>query len=191
MSRVAGVEYVSFEPEKIKVALKSCGVQITKVSALVLGKSPEYISKALSTGRMDTEALKKFCEFLSVKYDDIILTEPKAPKAKPAQVDDNLKTTLDLLLVAMTDVSEQLKKQNELMEEIVTQVKASSVKANRFENAVGQTLSNTIAIKDTLTDIVKQGNERNSALNMVTGRLKDIYENTKPKKTFDNRGKVV
>lgn len=188
MARKSSENYVEFDVNKVRKAVEICGTPGVKLSQFVLGKSPEFISKCLSTGRMEIEALKKLCEFLSLKYDDVLI---EMPEIKSTQKDDNLKTSLDLLLVAMTELTEHVKKQNEMLEEIVTQSKANNVKSNRFENALGQTVSNTIAIKDTLADIVKQGNERNSALNMTTGRLKDIYENTKPKKYYDTKGGKV
>ena len=69
---------------------------------------------------------------------------------------------------------ENQKKMVELMEQMLVEIKALSVKQNRLENALGQIVQNSLIIKDTTDKLHDDNSNIRSTLNLISGRAKDI-----------------
>ena len=62
-----------FDTTVVENAIKICGITKQKLSTMVLDKDASYLSNALSNGKINTESLKKLCEFLSLEFDKTVV----------------------------------------------------------------------------------------------------------------------
>ena len=179
---MATTGFVQFNGEAVKLAIKKMGLTMDKLSTMVLGLDQSYVSKACIQGRIREEHLKKLCDFMSLDYDSVII-KPEPPKPEPKAEPQVTPTSVSLetLVVGLNTVYEQHKETNGMLKELLVEIKALNVKQNRLENALGQIVSNSIAMKEHIVEMKEQNNYLKSQANITNGRLKDLV-NVFPKK---------
>lgn len=157
---------------KLLTAIKKSGITMTKLSVMVLGRGNTYISEALRDKRCNKEDLMKLCSFLDLNYDDVVITEiPKIEVEKtPSEV-----INLDALILGVNQLYQIEKANNELMTQMLEQMKVTNAKLARMENITGQTHANVIQIKDSIKESISVQREEKSSVATMSGRLKDIH----------------
>ena len=175
-------KFVQFKGEELRSAIDKMGLTMNKVSTMILGLDQSYVSKACKQGSMNDIYLRKLCEFFSLDYDSIII-KPEPPKLglEPVMPQNPTTAPLETLIVGLNTVYEQHKETNEILKELLVEIKALNVKQNRLENALGQIVSNSIAMKEHIVEMKEQHNYLKSQANITNGRLKDLV-NVFPKK---------
>ena len=96
---------------------------------------------------------------------------------------------MDTVLVGIQVMYEEQKKTNELISELLKEIKAQNVKMDRVEkristveNAVGQILPKLIIVNDHEEDIVQYLRDIKSSTAILNGRTKDILASVEDKK---------
>ena len=164
--------------DKLSAAIKKSGVTMTKLSKLVLNRGDTYISEDLRDSRCNGDALKKLCDFLDLKCDDIIVPKETATE------DDNsteIKTlsqvvNLDALILGINNLYQIEKDNAETMKQLLEQVRATNIKLGRFENLLGQMHANTIGIKDNTKELENVMRDTKSSVAGIAGRVRDIAQ---------------
>ena len=169
---------VYFDTTAITEALKKTGLTKGKISTMLLGRDQSYLSNATINGKINADDLKKLCDFLSLDYDKtvVVIEESKdAPKKESAIVDaKNNSQQLDLLIVGINKMYETQKAQNELIGNLLVELKATNTKINRLENALGQIVSNAIEVKQNTQNELTAVKEIKSSCATISGRLRDM-----------------
>lgn len=169
-------QYVSINAQMLSEAIKKSGVDQTKLSTMLLGKNNAYISQSITRGTFDKSELQKLCMFLNIDY-DLVVVVPKMLKQETTvnPKEDSLAIPqLETLICGTNFMYENQKKMLELMEQMLVEIKALSVKQNRLENALGQIVQNSLIIKDTTDKLHDDNSNIRSTLNLISGRAKDI-----------------
>lgn len=161
---------VKFNSEIMQKAIKDSGVTMSKLSKLVINRDQTYVSKALTDGKCNKDDLRKLCEFLDVKYDDIIMLD-EATTVKPV-IGNN--ANLDLLIAGLNRLCEIEKANGEKLDNILTEIKSTNTKTNRLENALGQVVGNVIEIKNTENANNGLLKDLKSTGAVISGRLRDM-----------------
>lgn len=161
---------VKFNSEIMQKAVKDSGVTMSKLSKLVINRDQTYVSKALTDGKCNKDDLKKLCEFLDVKYDDVIMLD-EATTTKPV-IGNN--ANLDLLIAGLNRLCEIEKANGEKLDNILTEIKSTNAKTNRLENALGQVVGNVIEIKNTENANNGLLKDLKSTGAVISGRLRDM-----------------
>lgn len=167
-----------FDTTVVESAIKNCGITKQKLSVMVLGKDASYLSTALNTGKINTEVLKKLCAFLSLEFDTIVVVmedkqTPQKEQKQPEVTVQNI-PQLDTLILGLNQLYEMQKLQNEGINNLLEQIKITNTKINRLENALGQIVNHSIAIKDTLTNQYNSVRDIKSSTATINGRVRDI-----------------
>lgn len=172
---------VIINSEKLLAAIKKSGVTMTKLSKLVLNRGETYISEALRNSRCTADDLKKLCDFLDLKYDDIIVPkeiateDDKSTETKtPSQV-----VNLDALILGINNLYQIEKDNAETMKQLLEQVRATNIKLGRFENLFGQMHVSMLAIKENTKDIEGVNRETKSSVAGIAGRVRDLTQQFK------------
>lgn len=161
---------VKFNSEIVQKAIKDSGVTMSKLSKLVINRDQTYVSKALIDGKCNKDDLKKLCEFLDVKYDDVIMLD-ESTTVKPV-IGNN--ANLDLLVAGLNRLCEIEKANGEKLDNILTEIKSTNTKTNRLENALGQVVGNVIEIKNTENANNGLLKDLKSTGAVISGRLRDM-----------------
>lgn len=143
----------------------------TKISEFIMGCDKTYWNYMKSTGRCNKKCLEKLCSYYNLKVDEYTAVE-KPVEAKPTSTGLNV----DTLIVGVNQLYQIEKANNELMTQILEQLKISNTKVNRLENAIGQILANSIQIKESNDDILKENKEVKSSVAIINGRVRDILQ---------------
>jgi hypothetical protein len=83
---------------------------------------------------------------------------------------------METLIVGVGTLYEEQKKTNDLIAQLLIEVKATNAKQNRLENALGQIVQNTIVAKDTASMMLKKETEIKDQMNLISGRTRDIVQ---------------
>lgn len=161
---------VKFNSDAIQKAIKDSSIPMNKLSKLVINRDPTYVSKAVADGKCNKEDLKKLCEFLDVKYDEVIMLDEETT-VKPKVGND---TNVDMLIVGLNKLCEIEAKNAEKLDLILTELKATNTKSNRIENALGQIVGNVIEIKNTENANNGLLKDLKSTGAVLSGRLRDL-----------------
>ena len=81
---------------------------------------------------------------------------------------------LDTLILGLNQLYEMQKLQNEGVNNLLEQIKITNTKINRLENALGQIVNHSIAIKDPLTNQHNSIRDIKSSTATINGRVRDI-----------------
>lgn len=167
-----------FDTTVVENAIKNCGITKQKLSTMVLGKDASYLSNAVNTGKINTELLKKLCEFLSLEFDKtvVVMEDKQTPQKEQKQPEVTVQNIpqLDTLILGLNQLYEIQKLQNEGINNLLEQIKITNTKINRLENALGQIVNHSIAIKDTLTNQYNNIRDIKSSTATINGRVRDI-----------------
>ena len=160
---------VNINSEKLSKAIRDSGISYGKLSKLVLKRGNNYINSCLQKGTINKTDLELICEFLGVKPDKFVI---EVKEENGIQV-----------------MYEEQKKTNELISELLKEIKAQNVKMDRVEkristveNAVGQILPKLIMVNDHEEDIVQYLRDIKSSTAILNGRTKDILASVEDKK---------
>lgn len=178
MRQYASERFVKPNGDKILEGIKKSGITQDKLSTMVLGKNPAYISQSIARGSFDIEQLQKLCQFLGLSYDECIIKDvPKKEEsvAKEGKSADAI-PQLETLIVGMNTMYEMQKEYTEVIKSLLVEIKALNQKQNRLENALGQIVQNSIIIKETENKIADSTNAVRSQINLANGRLKDLVD---------------
>lgn len=172
---------VILNSEKLLAAIKKSGVTMTKLSKLVLNRGDTYISEALRDSRCKADDLKKLCDFLDLKYDEIVVPkETETKKDKPIEVKTPSQVVnLDALILGINNLYQIEKDNAETMKQLLEQVRATNIKLGRFENLLGQMHANTIGIKDNTKELENVMRENKSSVAGIAGRVRDLTQQFK------------
>ena len=173
MGRQGGVltdKVVKFNSEIMQRAIKDSGITMNKLSRLVINRDPTYVSKAMNEGKCNKDDLKKLCEFLDVKYDEVIMLD-ESTATKPVVGND---ANIDLLIAGLNRLCEIEKANGEKLDAVLTEIKATNTKTNRLENALGQVVGNVIEIKNTENANNGLLKDLKSTGAVISGRLRDM-----------------
>ena len=185
---------VKFNVKMLEEKLAENGVSNRKLSSVVLDRSESYIRNCMDRELMGEKELKRLCLFLGVEFDDILYVEPEAVEEISEEVvnEDTAPLTtgnhdyndkIDLLTVGVNTLYEGQCETNNLLKELIRELKITNQKLERvekkvnvIENAVGQTVSKTISMLDTQKDIESHIRDSKSTLAIIKGRTTDIME---------------
>ena len=185
---------VKFNVKMLEEKLAENGVSNGKLSSVVLDRSESYIRNCMDRELMGEKELKRLCLFLGVEFDDILYVEPEAVEEISEEVvnEDTAPLTtgnhdyndkIDLLTVGVNTLYEGQCETNNLLKELIRELKITNQKLERvekkvnvIENAVGQTVSKTISMLDTQKDIESHIRDSKSTLAIIKGRTTDIME---------------
>lgn len=170
---------VKFNVEKLSKAISDSKITGVKLSTMILGKGNTYVSEALRDGRCNADALKKLCEFLDLDYNDIVILDVE--EIKPTDNTSNL----DTLIIGLNQLYQIEKSNNELLVQILEQMKVSNAKVNRLENVIGQIHTNVIQIKEDEKELIGVEREAKSSIATISMRTKDIQQH------INNKGGLV
>lgn len=179
MGAVYSDKVTYFNAEALEKAIKKIGIGKNKLSTMVMGRDASYLSNAITNGRANKEDLKKLCDFLSLDYDSVVIDKPQPetvdkPKSTPKDI-----VNLDALILGVNQLYQIEKTNSETMKEILEQLRVTNTKINRLENALGQTVSNVIEIKNTTNNNNTAIKEIKSSCNTMQGRLRDMINKFK------------
>ena len=185
---------VKFNNDIIAKKLEEKGVSGKKVSSVILERSSNYISSCLKRQLIGEKELKRLCMFLDVNYDDVLIIEPEIVEEKVEEVVKNnavpdstcipdYNDKIDLLTVGINTLYEGQCETNNLLKELIQEIKVTNQKlerveqkVNTIENAVGQTVSKSIMILDTQKNIETHLRDAKSTLAIIKGRTTDIKD---------------
>lgn len=172
---------VMFDSAKLSVAIKKSGITMAKLSTMVLNRGETYVSDALRYSRCKADDLKKLCDFLDLKCDDIIVPkETDLENDKPAEVKTPSQViNLDALILGINNLYQIEKGNAETMKQLLEQVRATNVKLGRFENLIGQMHAGTLAIKENTKEIENVMRENKSSVAGIAGRVRDLSQRFK------------
>ena len=175
---------VKFDSKLLKEKIESNGIGPSKLSSLVLNRAPSYISQACLKESINADDLKKLCKFFDLDYDSLIIKdEPKpAPQKVSSKKETDYGDKLDIMLVGVNTLYETSTTTNELMRELIKELRAVSVKMDRIEkrvgsveNATGQLVAKSVSINEYFEGIEKNIRDAKSSLAIINGRVTDIY----------------
>lgn len=174
-------ETVVFDSDKLLAAVKSSKITRAKLSTMVLNRGDTYISDAIRDSRCNSEDLKKLCDFLDLKYDDIIVPKETATEDdKPTEVKTPSQiVNLDALILGINNLYQIEKDNAEIMKQLLEQVRATNVKLGRFESLLGQMHVSMLAIKENTKDIEGVNRETKSSVAGIAGRVRDLTQQFK------------
>lgn len=162
-----------FDAKKVDDALRAMKLGKNKLSTLVLGRDASYMSGAITSGKCNKDDLKKVCEFLSLDYDSIIITDNEIPKTENPKTPKEV-VNFDALIIGVNQLYQIEKQNGEIMQNILQELKVSNTKTNRLENLIGQIHTNTISIKDNTKEIENVSRETKSGVMTIAGRVRDM-----------------
>lgn len=182
---------VKINSEKLRKALEDFGIPITRLSSMVLNRCNSYISGCLKDQSMAKEDFESLCKFINVKAADYVLTEPspitKAVEKKVEKVSErtveaiDYNNKIDTLIVGLNVLYEEQSNTNQLLTQLLQEIKVSNAKFDRMEkrvgsidNASGQILSKVIGLKEHGEEVDDALVKIKSALNTISGRAGDI-----------------
>ena len=183
---------VNINSEKLSKAIRDSGISYGKLSKLVLKRGNNYINSCLQKGTINKTDLDLICEFLGVKPDKFVIEVKEEKIEKPVVKRESgpavLSKDMDTVLVGIQVMYEEQKKTNELISELLKEIKAQNVKMDRVEkristveNAVGQILPKLIMVNDHEEDIVQYLRDIKSSTAILNGRTKDILASVEDK----------
>ena len=177
MERKGGLkkDTVLIDSDKLLDAIKKSGITMTKLSTMVLGRGVTYISEALRDSRCNLGDLKKLCDFLDLKCDDIVKT-PETPAVADEQKAPAPTINLDALILGINNLYQIEKDNAETMKQLLEQVRATNVKLGRFENLLGQMHASTLGIKENVKEIEGLCRDTKSSVAGIAGRVRDIAQ---------------
>lgn len=170
--------YVTIDVEKLWKSIKACGISAGNLATMVLNRDKSYLTTVKTRGTMIEQDLIKLCAFLSIKVEDITIKPPVKEESEP--ILKNEKTTLntapqlELLILGLNQIYEAQKLQNEAINNMLIEIKATSTKINRLENALGQIVTNSIQIKENTGDSRDLLRDIKSTGAIISGRLRDL-----------------
>ena len=180
---INGKVMVGFDVKALKEAIDKINIAQGVVAKMVLGRDPSFISNSCTRGTMNKDDLKKLCEFLSLEYDKIIIKpEPKKeePKSEHPATSIAHGQAVDTLIIGLNSLYEIEKQNNKLMQDILKELQINNTKTNRLENALGQIVSHTLVIRDTMNNsVVSYLRDTKSGVAVITGRMKDLLNKFK------------
>lgn len=174
---INGKVMVEFNVKMCKEAMDKINIAQGVVSKMVLGRDPSFISNSCARGTMNKDDLKKLCEFLSIEYNTIIKPEPKKEEPKSEHLATSIAhgQAVDTLIIGLNSLYELEKQNNKLMQDILKELQVNNTKTNRLENALGQIVSNTLVIRDTMNNsIVNYLRDTKSGVAVISGRTKEL-----------------
>lgn len=138
-----------FKTEALKKAIDDSHIPMIKISTMILGMEQTYVSKSLRDGKISKDKLKKLCDFFGLTYEDMIITPipKKEPEVKEIKAPSDV-VNLDALILGINQLYQIEKSNNELLSQLLEQMKVSNAKVNRLENVIGQIHTNVIQIKE-------------------------------------------
>ena len=145
-----------------------------KISTFILGADQTYYSKSINSGTININQLDKLCAYYDLDKNDYIVT---TEEPKPVTIDSTSNNgQLDTIIVGLNVLYEAQKQNNELMSQMLEQLKIVNTRVNRLENAIGQIVSNSIQIKELGEEAYKETKEVKSSVAIINGRVRDILQ---------------
>ena len=185
---------VKFNTKMLEEKLAENGISNRKLSSVVLDRSESYIRNCLDRELMGEKELRRLCLFLGVEYEDMLYVEPEAVEEIPVEeVKDNTAPSpantndyndkIDLLTVGINTLYEGQIETNELLKELIKEIKITNQKLERvekrvgsIENAIGQGVTKSIMILDKQNEIETHLRDAKSTLAIIKGRTTDIRD---------------
>lgn len=186
---VSDRKFVVPNGEKIWEGIKRAGITQDKLSTMVLGKNASYISQSISRGSFDAENLRKLCEFLSISYDECVVSEIKRAEKVELSTGENADIVpyIQTLVAGLNTMYESQKEYAETMKQYVErvgvlikglsdEVKTINAKQNRLENALGQIVQNSLITKENTAKVSDSVSAVRSQLNIANNKLKELVD---------------
>lgn len=148
----------------------------TKIAEFIMGYDKTYWSYMRKEKRCNVKGLNKLCSYYNLQPDDY---KAVAESIKPAETPKAF--NIDTVVIGLNQLYQIEKENNELMKQILEQIKVQNTKTNRLENALGQIVGNVVEIKDTTNGNNTLLRDLKSTGAVVSGRLRDIQQNQQKK----------
>lgn len=149
-----------------------------KISQFILHRDVSYYSKIIRNGVCNAEDFKTLCAYYELNEEDFIFNEPEnnsnETTAKVKPIAPSSDKNVELLVVGLNKMYELEMNNQKLLNDLLTEIRATNVKMNRLENALGQIVSNSIEIKTTVSNDSGTIRDIKSGVAVTSGRLKDL-----------------
>lgn len=172
--KTASGEVVRIDFEKLENHIKEIeGSRFagTRIAEFIMGYDKTYWTAMKKDKKCNIKGLDKLCAYYNLNKNDYIVIEEVKAESTPEKKEV---LNIDTLIVGLNQIYEIEKQNSELMTEILEQLKIVNTKTNRLENALGQTVSNVIEIKNTTNNSNGLLKDLKSTGAVVSGRLRDM-----------------
>lgn len=174
----ANRNYVPINTEEFFKKIKASGISASKLSKGVLKRDESYLTTVKTRGTMFEEDFNALCDFLSINPEDVtVKAEREVTHNEP--ITPSKAVNLDALILGINQLYQIEKSNNELIKEVVEQIKISNTKQSRLENVVGQIHTNLIIVKNTLDKIEPTIRDTKSSVVTIAGRVRDMLQKFK------------
>lgn len=173
MGRGRNSTSVNINVQYLGEAIDNCKIPAIKLSTSVMGKGSTYISEMLRSGTSNPDALKKLCDFLSLDYTKAVDIPSKAVEV------DSSNINLDAVILGITQLYKIEQANNELMTEILQELKVANQKSARLEGIVQTAVSSLASMKINSDELKPVVREIKSSTATINGRVKDLISSFK------------
>lgn len=173
MGRGRSSTNVNVNVDYVRKVVDDFGIPATKLSVSVMGKGSTYISEMLRTGIANPDALKKLCDFLSIDYTKAIDVPSNAVEI------DSPNVNLDAVILGITQLYKMEQANNEIMAEILQELKVANQKSARLEGIVQTAVSSMASIKINSDEMKPVIRDIKSSTATINGRVKDLISSFK------------